>query len=62
MSSKLDELIKNAPVVDVFSDIPYRDKVAIDLCGRLTAGVINIKYRLLKRRKKNESEQSASKD
>ncbi len=62
MSSKLDELIKNAPVVNVFSDIPYRDKVAIDLCGRLTAGVINIKYRLLKRRKKNESEQSASED
>lgn len=62
MSSKLDELIKNAPVVDVFSDIPYRDKVVIDLCGRLTAGVINIEYRLLKRRKKNESEQSASED
>ena len=59
MSSKLDELIKNAPVVDMFSDIPYRDKVVIDLCGRLTAGVINIKYRLLERRKKNESEQSA---
>lgn len=62
MSSKLDELIKNAPVVDVFSDIPYRDKVAIDLCGRLTAGVINIKYRLLERREKNESKQSASED
>lgn len=62
MNDKLDELIKNAPVVDVFSDIPYRDKVVIDLCGRLTAGVINIKYRLLKRRKKNESEQSASED
>lgn len=62
MSSKLDKLIKNAPVVDMFSDIPYREKVVINLCGRLTAGVINIKYRLLKRRKKNESEQSASED
>ena len=51
MNDKLDELIKNAPVVDMFSDIPYREKVAINLCGRLTAGVINIKYRLLKRRK-----------
>ena len=62
MNDKLDELIKNAPVVDMFSDIPYREKVAINLCGRFTAGVINIKYRLLKRRKKNESEQSASED
>ena len=62
MNDKLDELIKNAPVVDMFSDIPYREKVEINLCGRLTAGVINIKYRLLKRRKKNESEQSASED
>ena len=62
MNDKLYELIKNAPVVDMFSDIPYREKVAINLCGRLTAGVINIKYRLLKRRKKNESEQSASED
>ncbi len=62
MSSKLDEFIKNAPLVDMFSDIPYRDKVVINLCGRLTAVVINIKYRLLKRRKKNESEQSASED
>jgi len=62
MSSKLDEFIKNAPLVDMFSDITYRDKVVINLCGRLTAVVINIKYRLLKRRKKNESEQSASED
>lgn len=54
MSSKLDELIKNAPVVDVFSDIPYREKVAINLCGRLTAGVINIKYRLLEWKKKKK--------
>ena len=54
MSSKLDELIKNAPVVDMFSDIPYRDKVLIDLCGRLTAVVINIKYRLLEWRKKKK--------
>ena len=62
MNDKLAELIKNASVVDIFSDIPYRDKVVIDLCGRLTAVVINIKYRLLERRKKNESEQSASED